>query len=51
MALTPVSIPLAPYAPDMSDYTNGYSDAILNVEPHLDGYGPLPSWSAVGNGP
>jgi hypothetical protein len=50
MALTPVSIPLAPYAPDMSDYTNGYSDAILNVEPHLDGYGPLPSWSAIGTG-
>ena len=51
MALTPVSIPLAPYAPDMSDYTNGYSDAILNVEPHLDGYGPLPTADHDGNGP
>lgn len=49
MSLNPLPVAFAPFAPDLSDYTPGYSDAIWNVEPYPDGYGPLPAWAAVGS--
>jgi hypothetical protein len=45
MALTAVPVKFAPFAPDLSDYDPNYSDALMNVEPHADGYGPIRGWS------
>jgi hypothetical protein len=40
----------ARFRPDLSDYSPEFSDAIMNVEPKPDGYGPLPSFSQLGSG-
>lgn len=48
MTLPVVRIPWAEFAPDLSDYTPGASDAIKNVEPMPDGYGSLPSFQTFG---
>lgn len=40
----------AEFRPDLSDYNPVFSDAILNVEPKPDGYGPLASFSQLGTG-
>lgn len=48
--MNPISVPFAEYAPDLSDYSPEFSDAILNVEPTQDGYGSLPGFDTIGDG-
>jgi hypothetical protein len=38
----------AQFAPDAGPYSSQFSDAILNVEPRIDGYGPLPKLATIG---
>jgi hypothetical protein len=42
------NIQWAEFAPDASDYSPQFSDAIANVEPRIDGYGPLPRLATFG---
>lgn len=39
-------IPFGEYRPDVSDYDEAFTDQVLNALPRLDGYGPMPSFSA-----
>lgn len=48
--MNPVTVPWAEFAPDLSDYSPQFSDAIKNVEPKPDGYGPLPGFDTIGTG-
>jgi hypothetical protein len=48
MTLPTMQVQWAQFAPDMSDYSPEYSDAINNVEPRADGYGPLPKLATFG---
>lgn len=48
--MNPVNVPFAEYAPDLSDYSPQFSDAILNVEPTQDGYIPLNGFDTIGTG-
>jgi hypothetical protein len=48
MTLPTQQVRWAQFAPDMSDYSPEYSDAISNVEPRADGYGPLPKLATIG---
>lgn len=44
----PVTIKLADYAPDASEYNPAVTDYLRNVIPVGDGYGPFPGWAAFG---
>lgn len=46
--MIPTRIDWAEFAPDLSDYSQ-YTDAIKNVVPLADSYGPLPSFAQVGS--
>ncbi len=48
--MNPIMVPFAEYAPDLSDYSPEFSDAILNVEPAQDGYRSLPGFDTIGTG-
>lgn len=48
MTLPTQQIQWAQFAPDASDYNPQFSDAINNVEPRIDGYGPIPKLGTFG---
>lgn len=48
--MTPMEVGFGSFRPDLSDYSPQFSDAILNVEPKPDGYGPLPAFVTFGAG-
>ncbi|MCP5099923.1 MAG: hypothetical protein GY943_30590 [Chloroflexi bacterium] len=50
MSLASITIPLAPFAPDQSEYNPQLADSVTNVMPTNDGYGPVGDWTAVGTG-
>lgn len=47
--MRPAEIAWADYAPDMPDYSPGFTDAIKNVIPLAIGYAPMPSWQQQGS--
>ena len=48
--LTHTKIKYARFAPDQSDDNPAFSDAIMNVEPALDGWKPLKGFDVIGSG-
>lgn len=40
-------VPFGEYRPDISDFNTGYTANLSNVIPRGDGYGPVPSFSAL----
>lgn len=43
----PLPVQFAQFRPDLSDYNPAFSDAVLNVEPRADGFGPLLAFSVL----
>ena len=39
-------IPFGEYRPDVTDYDQSFTGAVLNALPRGDGYGPMPALSA-----
>jgi len=48
VSLPSQDITWASYAPDAGPYSSQFSDALLNVEPRVDGYGALPKLATFG---
>jgi len=44
-------IPFGEYRPDVTDYDQAATGAVLNALPRGDGYGPMPALSAYGGLP